>query len=59
MCLPQEDVKRLHLHVEEVIKENERLHDVIAKTGGVSQKDWYEEICCGFVCSGSALSALA
>ncbi|XP_069390605.1 centrosomal protein of 89 kDa isoform X2 [Paralichthys olivaceus] len=35
----EEEVKRLRVHVEEVIKENERLHDEIAKIGGVSQKD--------------------
>lgn len=36
----QEEVKRLCDHVEKVIKENERLHDELAKIGGVSQKDW-------------------
>lgn len=40
LCFAQEEVKRLRAHVEEVIKENERLHDEIAKIGGVSQKDW-------------------
>ncbi|XP_029987051.1 centrosomal protein of 89 kDa [Sphaeramia orbicularis] len=35
----EEEMKRLRVHVEEVIKENERLHDEIAKIGGVSQKD--------------------
>lgn len=42
MCLfvVQEEVKRLRAHVEEVIKENEGLHDEIAKVGGVRQKDW-------------------
>lgn len=40
LCLPQEEVKRLRAHVEEVIKENERLHDEIAKTRGYSQMDW-------------------
>lgn len=40
VCSLQEEVKRLRVHVEEVIKENERLHDEIAKIGGVSQKDW-------------------
>ncbi|XP_070691206.1 centrosomal protein of 89 kDa [Pempheris klunzingeri] len=38
----EEEVKRLRVHVEEVIKENERLHDEIAKTGGVSQKDCHQ-----------------
>ncbi|KAM3877095.1 centrosomal protein of 89 kDa [Diretmus argenteus] len=38
----EEEVKNLHTRVEEVIKENERLHDEIAKTGGVSQKDWHQ-----------------
>ncbi|XP_044055591.1 centrosomal protein of 89 kDa isoform X3 [Siniperca chuatsi] len=38
----EEEVKRLHVHVEEVIKENERLHDEIAKIGGVSQKDCHQ-----------------
>lgn len=40
VCPPQEEVKRLRVHIEEVIKENGRLHDEIAKIGGVSQKDW-------------------
>lgn len=40
VCLLQEQVKRLHVHVEEVINENERLHDEIAKIGGVNKKDW-------------------
>lgn len=40
LCLVQEEVKRLRDHVEEVIKENERLHDEQAKIGGVCQKDW-------------------
>lgn len=35
----EEEMKRLRVHVEEVIKENERLHDEIAKIGGVSQED--------------------
>lgn len=39
-ALLQEEVKSLRVHVEEVIKENERLHDEIAKIGVVSQKDW-------------------
>ncbi|XP_035538101.1 centrosomal protein of 89 kDa [Morone saxatilis] len=38
----EEEVKRLRVHVEEVIKENERLHDEIAKIGGVSQKDCHQ-----------------
>lgn len=33
-------MKRLRVHVEEVIKENESLHDEIAKNGGVSQLNW-------------------
>lgn len=40
VCLPQEEVKRMRVHVEEVIKENERLRDEIGKTGGVSQEGW-------------------
>ncbi|XP_071391198.1 centrosomal protein of 89 kDa [Centroberyx affinis] len=35
----EEEVKKLRVRLEEVIRENERLHDEIAKTGGVSQKD--------------------
>ncbi|XP_054471188.1 centrosomal protein of 89 kDa [Anoplopoma fimbria] len=38
----EEEVKRLRVHVEEVIKENERLHDEIAKIGGVSQKKCHQ-----------------
>ncbi|XP_074523232.1 centrosomal protein of 89 kDa [Halichoeres trimaculatus] len=38
----EEEVKRLRVHVEEVIQENERLHDEIAKTAGVSQKDCHQ-----------------
>ncbi|XP_028258606.1 centrosomal protein of 89 kDa isoform X2 [Parambassis ranga] len=38
----EEEVKRLRVHVEEVIKENERLHDEIAKIGVVSQKDCHQ-----------------
>ncbi|KAF7652738.1 hypothetical protein LDENG_00092680 [Lucifuga dentata] len=38
----EEEVKRLRVCVEEVIKENERLHDEIAKTGVVSQKDSHQ-----------------
>ncbi|KAM6942730.1 centrosomal protein of 89 kDa [Xenentodon cancila] len=35
----EEEVKKLRAHVEEVVKENERLHDEIANMGVVSQKD--------------------
>uniref|UniRef100_A0A3Q3WYG7 Uncharacterized protein n=1 Tax=Mola mola TaxID=94237 RepID=A0A3Q3WYG7_MOLML len=38
----EEEVKRLRAHVEEVIKENEGLHDEIAKVGGVRQKDCHQ-----------------
>ncbi|XP_044222813.1 centrosomal protein of 89 kDa [Thunnus albacares] len=38
----EEEVKRMRVHVEEVIKENERLHDEIGKLGGVSQKDCHQ-----------------
>ncbi|XP_062246109.1 centrosomal protein of 89 kDa [Platichthys flesus] len=38
----EEEVKRLRVHVEEVIKENEKLHDEIAKIGEVSQKDCHQ-----------------
>ncbi|XP_037602775.1 centrosomal protein of 89 kDa isoform X2 [Sebastes umbrosus] len=38
----EEEVKRIRVHVEEVIKENERLHDEIAKIGGVSQKNCHQ-----------------
>ncbi|XP_055363359.1 centrosomal protein of 89 kDa isoform X3 [Betta splendens] len=38
----EEQVKRLRLHVEEVIKENEQLHDEIAKSGGVNLKDCHQ-----------------
>ncbi|KAF0043557.1 hypothetical protein F2P81_004894 [Scophthalmus maximus] len=38
----EEDVKRLRVHVEEVIHENERLHNEIAKLGGVGQKDCHQ-----------------
>ncbi|XP_040921892.1 centrosomal protein of 89 kDa [Toxotes jaculatrix] len=38
----EEEVKRLRVHVEEVIKENERLHDEIAKIGGFSLKDCHQ-----------------
>ncbi|XP_068174441.1 centrosomal protein of 89 kDa isoform X2 [Antennarius striatus] len=38
----EEEVKRLRVHVEEVIKENERLHDEFAKFGGISQMDCYQ-----------------
>lgn len=40
VCLPQEEVKRLRVHVEDVIKENEKLHVEIAKIEGVSKKNW-------------------
>ncbi|XP_061602808.1 centrosomal protein of 89 kDa isoform X2 [Cololabis saira] len=35
----EEEVKKLRSHVEEVVKENERLHDEITNTGAVGQKD--------------------
>ncbi|XP_029284322.1 centrosomal protein of 89 kDa isoform X2 [Cottoperca gobio] len=38
----EEEVKRLRVHVEEVVKENERLHDEIAKIGGVGQKNCHQ-----------------
>ncbi|KAI4830251.1 hypothetical protein KUCAC02_001895 [Chaenocephalus aceratus] len=38
----EEDVKRLRVHVEEVIKENEKLHKDITKIGGVSQKNCHQ-----------------
>ncbi|KAA8595999.1 hypothetical protein FQN60_011290 [Etheostoma spectabile] len=38
----EEEVKRLRVHVEEVIKENETLHDEIAKAGGISQKNCHQ-----------------
>lgn len=40
LCFSQEQVKKLRVHVEEVIKENERLHEEMAKIGSVHQKDW-------------------
>ncbi|XP_070826666.1 centrosomal protein of 89 kDa isoform X1 [Chaetodon trifascialis] len=40
--ITKEEVKRLRVHVEEVIKENERLHDEIAKIEGVNQKDCHQ-----------------
>ncbi|XP_042340163.1 centrosomal protein of 89 kDa isoform X2 [Plectropomus leopardus] len=38
----EEEVKKLRVHVQEVIKENERLHDEIAKIGGISQKNCHQ-----------------
>ncbi|XP_055011019.1 centrosomal protein of 89 kDa isoform X2 [Boleophthalmus pectinirostris] len=38
----EEEMKRLRVHVEEVIKENEKLHNDIAKIGGVTQTDWQQ-----------------
>ncbi|XP_036952214.1 centrosomal protein of 89 kDa isoform X1 [Acanthopagrus latus] len=38
----EEEMKKLRVHVEQVVKENERLHDEIAKMGGVSQKDCHQ-----------------
>ncbi|KAM9860591.1 centrosomal protein of 89 kDa [Aulostomus maculatus] len=38
----EEEVKRLRVHVEEVIRENEKLHDKVEKIGGVSQKDCHQ-----------------
>ncbi|KAM9366162.1 centrosomal protein of 89 kDa [Symphorus nematophorus] len=38
----EEQMKKLRFHVEEVIRENERLHDEILKIGGVSQKDCHQ-----------------
>ncbi|XP_069546394.1 centrosomal protein of 89 kDa isoform X1 [Brachyistius frenatus] len=38
----EEEVKRLRVHVEGVVKENERLHDEIAKSSVVSQRDSHQ-----------------
>ncbi|KAM8762141.1 centrosomal protein of 89 kDa isoform 2-T2 [Acanthopagrus schlegelii] len=38
----EKEMKKLRVHVEQVVKENERLHDEIAKMGGVSQKDCHQ-----------------
>ncbi|XP_073320959.1 centrosomal protein of 89 kDa [Pagrus major] len=38
----EEEMKKLRVNVEEVVKENERLYDEIAKMGGVSQKDCHQ-----------------
>ncbi|XP_034385460.1 centrosomal protein of 89 kDa [Cyclopterus lumpus] len=38
----EEEVKKLRVHVEAIIKENERLHGEIAKTEGVSQKNCHQ-----------------
>ncbi|TNN68337.1 Centrosomal protein [Liparis tanakae] len=38
----EEEVKRLRVHVEAVVQENERLHGEIAKTEGVSQKNCHQ-----------------
>ncbi|XP_029353702.1 centrosomal protein of 89 kDa isoform X2 [Echeneis naucrates] len=38
----QEELKTLHVHIEEMVKENKRLHDEIAKVSGVSQKDCHQ-----------------
>ncbi|KAK5874497.1 hypothetical protein PBY51_019437 [Eleginops maclovinus] len=38
----EEDVKSLRVHMEEVIKENERLHNEITKIGRVSQKNCHQ-----------------
>uniref|UniRef100_A0A665V604 Uncharacterized protein n=1 Tax=Echeneis naucrates TaxID=173247 RepID=A0A665V604_ECHNA len=37
-----EELKTLHVHIEEMVKENKRLHDEIAKVSGVSQKDCHQ-----------------
>lgn len=44
VCFSQEQVQRLRARAEEVIKENERLHDDITKMGGTSQEDWSVKI---------------
>ncbi|XP_054625901.1 centrosomal protein of 89 kDa isoform X3 [Dunckerocampus dactyliophorus] len=38
----EEEVERLRVHLEEVVNENERLHDETAKTGGISQEDCHQ-----------------
>uniref|UniRef100_A0A668W3V8 Centrosomal protein 89 n=1 Tax=Oreochromis aureus TaxID=47969 RepID=A0A668W3V8_OREAU len=38
----EENMKKLHVQLEEVIKENEKLHDEITKTGAVNQKDCHQ-----------------
>uniref|UniRef100_A0A667Z3Z4 Centrosomal protein 89 n=1 Tax=Myripristis murdjan TaxID=586833 RepID=A0A667Z3Z4_9TELE len=38
----EEEMKKLRFRVEEVVKENERLNDEIAKSGGVSPKDCHQ-----------------
>uniref|UniRef100_A0A665V5Z9 Uncharacterized protein n=1 Tax=Echeneis naucrates TaxID=173247 RepID=A0A665V5Z9_ECHNA len=38
----KEELKTLHVHIEEMVKENKRLHDEIAKVSGVSQKDCHQ-----------------
>lgn len=40
VCFSQDEVQRLRARVEEVIQENERLHDDVAKMAGFSHKDW-------------------
>lgn len=36
----QEEVEKLHAHVEKVIKENKGLQEEIAKSVGLRQADW-------------------
>ncbi|KAM4602440.1 centrosomal protein of 89 kDa-like [Polymixia lowei] len=38
----EEELERLGHHVEEVVRENERLHKETIKTGGISHKEWRE-----------------
>nr|XP_046257231.1 centrosomal protein of 89 kDa isoform X3 [Scatophagus argus] len=38
----KEEVRKLRVHVEEVIKENERLHDEIANIRGIREKDCHQ-----------------
>ncbi|XP_062381404.1 centrosomal protein of 89 kDa [Sardina pilchardus] len=35
-----EEVRKLRVQTEEVVKENEKLHEQMSKTGGISHKEW-------------------
>ncbi|XP_057709840.1 centrosomal protein of 89 kDa [Corythoichthys intestinalis] len=43
LCTAEEEVKKLRVHMEEVVKENERCHNLISnKTGGLSKEDCHQ-----------------
>ena len=40
VCVIQEEVRKLRVQTEEVVQENEKLHEQLGRMGGISHQEW-------------------